>query len=96
MLGNLSGWHFLIILFIILLLFGAPKLPALAKSLGESMKIMKKEVREAADDDASERDTKTASDSSHKTNLQQPSDSSNDAQQDSGSIAAPKRDGENS
>ena len=43
---NLGGWHFLIILFIILLLFGAPKLPALARSLGESMKILKKEVRD--------------------------------------------------
>ncbi|NYD66137.1 sec-independent protein translocase protein TatA [Agromyces atrinae] len=29
----------------ILLLFGAPKLPALARSLGQSMKILKSEVR---------------------------------------------------
>ncbi|WP_025135049.1 twin-arginine translocase TatA/TatE family subunit [Leucobacter sp. PH1c] len=45
MLGNLSGWHMLVILFVILLLFGAPKLPGLAKSLGQSMRILKKEVR---------------------------------------------------
>ncbi|MBL3698953.1 twin-arginine translocase TatA/TatE family subunit [Leucobacter luti] len=45
MLGNLSGWHLLVILFVILLLFGAPKLPGLAKSLGQSMRILKKEVR---------------------------------------------------
>lgn len=44
MLGNLTGWHLIVVLFIILLLFGAPKLPALAKSLGQSMKILKKEV----------------------------------------------------
>ncbi|TFV99133.1 twin-arginine translocase TatA/TatE family subunit [Leifsonia flava] len=44
MLQNLTGWHFLIILVIILLLFGAPKLPALARSLGQSMKILKTEV----------------------------------------------------
>lgn len=44
MLGNLTGWHFLIILVIILLLFGAPKLPALARSLGQSMKIFKSEI----------------------------------------------------
>ncbi|MCW4457656.1 twin-arginine translocase TatA/TatE family subunit [Microbacterium sp. MPKO10] len=50
MLANLSGWHLVIILFIILLLFGAPKLPGLAKSVGESMKIFKKEVREVTDD----------------------------------------------
>jgi sec-independent protein translocase protein TatA len=45
MLANLSGWHFVIILFIVLLLFGAPKLPALARSMGQSMKIFKNEVR---------------------------------------------------
>ena len=44
MLGNLSGWHPVVIPFIILLLFGAPKLPGLAKSLGQSMRILKKEV----------------------------------------------------
>jgi sec-independent protein translocase protein TatA len=45
MLGNLTGWHFLIILVIILLLFGAPKLPALARSLGQSAKIFKTEIK---------------------------------------------------
>ena len=44
MLGNLTGWHFLIILVVILLLFGAPKLPGLARSLGQSMKIFKSEI----------------------------------------------------
>jgi sec-independent protein translocase protein TatA len=44
--GNLfSGPHIWIVLFIILLLFGAPKLPALARSLGQSMKIFKNEVK---------------------------------------------------
>ena len=42
--ANLGGWHLVVILFIILLLFGAPKLPGLARSLGQSMKILKKEV----------------------------------------------------
>lgn len=61
MLGNLSGWHMLVILFVILLLFGAPKLPGLAKSLGQSMRILKKEVR---NDDAG---TGEASDEAAKT-----------------------------
>jgi sec-independent protein translocase protein TatA len=56
MLSNLTGWHFFIILFVVLLLFGAPKLPALARSLGQSMKILKTEMApdraEGADDDA--------------------------------------------
>ncbi|WP_449283776.1 Sec-independent protein translocase subunit TatA/TatB, partial [Leucobacter sp.] len=33
-----------------LLLFGAPKLPGLAKSLGQSMRILKKEVRSDSDE----------------------------------------------
>jgi len=42
--GNLSGIHLVAILVIVLLLFGAPKLPALARSLGQSMRILKQEV----------------------------------------------------
>lgn len=52
MFQNLSGWHFLILLVIILLLFGAPRLPALARSLGQSMRIFKGEVRASQDEDA--------------------------------------------
>ncbi|MGC5616184.1 twin-arginine translocase TatA/TatE family subunit [Georgenia sp. Z1491] len=44
MLRNLTGWHALIILATILLLFGASKLPALARSVGQSVRILKKEV----------------------------------------------------
>lgn len=43
--GNLTGWHLLAIVFLVLLLFGAPKLPGLAKSVGQSMKIFKNEVK---------------------------------------------------
>jgi sec-independent protein translocase protein TatA len=46
MIGNLQGWHLLIILAIVLLLFGAPKLPALARSVGQSMRIFRGEVKE--------------------------------------------------
>lgn len=48
MLQNLTGWHALIILAIIVLIFGAAKLPALAKSVGQSMRILKTEVAEPA------------------------------------------------
>jgi len=44
MLGNLTGLHLLIILGIVILLFGATKLPALAKGLGQSINIFKKEM----------------------------------------------------
>lgn len=49
---NLSGPTLIVILFIILLLFGAPKLPALARSLGQSMKILKKEVSSSDEEKA--------------------------------------------
>ena len=51
MLGNLQGWHFLIILLVILLLFGAAKLPALAKSLGQSARVFKGEIKEMKKED---------------------------------------------
>ena len=45
---GLGGVHLLIILGIVILLFGATKLPALAKGLGQSINIFKKEM---SDDD---------------------------------------------
>ena len=51
--GNLGGWTGLIVIVLIILLFGAPKLPGLARSIGQSMKIFKSEVRsDSADKDA--------------------------------------------
>ncbi len=41
---RLQGWEWIIILAIILLLWGAPKLPGLAKSMAQSMRIFKKEI----------------------------------------------------
>ncbi|TFD57791.1 twin-arginine translocase TatA/TatE family subunit [Cryobacterium suzukii] len=64
MLQNLTGWHFLIILVVVLLLFGAPKLPGLARSLGQSMKIFKSEIKSDAvdpDPNAAPRSTSTTS-----------------------------------
>ena len=49
MFGNLTGWHFLILLAVVLLLFGATKLPALAKSVGQSVKIFRGEMKTDAD-----------------------------------------------
>ncbi|WP_460773938.1 Sec-independent protein translocase subunit TatA [Microbacterium sp. GXF7504] len=63
MLQGLTGWHFLIILLVILLLFGAAKLPALAKSLGQSARVFKGEMKEMKKDDAAEAtSTETPSD----------------------------------
>jgi sec-independent protein translocase protein TatA len=44
--GNAFGWpHLIIILAVILLIFGATRLPALAKSVGQSMKIFRNEIK---------------------------------------------------
>ena len=45
MFGNLTGWHLLIIVAIVLLLFGATRLPALARSIGQSTKIFREEMK---------------------------------------------------
>ncbi|WP_425953654.1 Sec-independent protein translocase subunit TatA [Xylanimonas sp. McL0601] len=48
--NGLQTWHVLVMLVIIFLLFGANRLPGLAKSVGESLKIFKKEIKDLADD----------------------------------------------
>ncbi|MDO9398236.1 MAG: twin-arginine translocase TatA/TatE family subunit, partial [Herbiconiux sp.] len=50
MLGNLSGWHLLLILAVVLLLFGATRLPALSRSVGQSLRIFRSETRTLRDD----------------------------------------------
>jgi sec-independent protein translocase protein TatA len=45
------GWQWLLILLVILLLFGAAKLPALAKSLGQSARVFKGEMKAMKEDD---------------------------------------------
>ncbi|MBY6368149.1 twin-arginine translocase TatA/TatE family subunit [Rhodococcus corynebacterioides] len=48
MLHNLTGWHALIVLAILLLVFGSTKLPALAKGVGQSLRIFKDEARDTS------------------------------------------------
>jgi len=48
---DLSPSHIAILLIIVILLFGATRLPKAAKSLGQSMHIFKKEVQGLSSDD---------------------------------------------
>lgn len=51
--GNaFTGWHLLIIIAVVVLLFGAPKLPGLARSLGQSMRIFRSEIKTMKDEGA--------------------------------------------
>ncbi|WP_251150992.1 Sec-independent protein translocase subunit TatA [Cellulosimicrobium sp. Marseille-Q4280] len=49
--GMLKPWHIIVLVVVILLLFGARRLPDLARSVGQSLKIFKKEVKELNEDD---------------------------------------------
>ena len=46
MFGNLGMWEVLIILFIVLLLFGARRLPEIGSSLGKGIREFKSSVKE--------------------------------------------------
>ncbi|WP_404447288.1 twin-arginine translocase TatA/TatE family subunit [Microbacterium marinum] len=56
---GLQGWHLLIVLAVILLLFGAAKLPALAKSVGQSARVFRGEMKAMKEDDAEPSATST-------------------------------------
>lgn len=43
--GEFSPWHLLIVAAVFMLLFGANKLPQMARSVGQSMRIFKAETR---------------------------------------------------
>ena len=49
MFSNLKGWEWLIIVALILLLFGAKRLPDAARGLGRSLRIFKAETKGLAD-----------------------------------------------
>jgi sec-independent protein translocase protein TatA len=49
--GGLSWWHWMIILAVFVLLFGAKKLPDAARGVGRSLRILKSEVNAMHEDD---------------------------------------------
>ena len=49
-LSNLSGWELILIFAVILLFFGAKRLPELSESLGKSLKRFKKATSEVEDE----------------------------------------------
>lgn len=49
--AGLSGWHLLILLAVVVLLFGAKRLPDMARAVGQSARIFKGEMKGAAAED---------------------------------------------
>ncbi|HUH67994.1 MAG TPA: Sec-independent protein translocase subunit TatA [Mycobacterium sp.] len=52
--GSLQPIHWLILAVVVILLFGAKKLPDAARSLGKSMRIFKSELREMQSENKAE------------------------------------------
>ncbi len=44
--------HFVVLIIVVLIVFGSAKLPDIARSVGQSMKVFKKEVQDLREDDA--------------------------------------------
>jgi sec-independent protein translocase protein TatA len=49
--GVVKPWHIIVLVVVLILLFGAKRLPDAARSLGRSLRIIKAETRGLADDD---------------------------------------------
>ena len=49
---NLGGWEFVILIGILVLLFGAKRLPDMARSIGQSARVFKGEMKGMKGDDA--------------------------------------------
>jgi sec-independent protein translocase protein TatA len=49
--GSVRPWHIAVLVVLLILLFGAKRLPDAARSLGRSMRIIKAETKGLADDD---------------------------------------------
>lgn len=50
MLNGLQPWHLIILVLVVVLLFGAKRLPDAARSIGKSMKIFKAETKDMRGD----------------------------------------------
>jgi len=49
--GALKPWHIMVLVAVLVLLFGAKRLPDAARGLGRSMRILKAETKGLAEDD---------------------------------------------
>ena len=52
---RLEGWHLIVVVVIALLLFGGAKLPSIAKNLGQSMRVFRKEMKTLNEEKAAEK-----------------------------------------
>lgn len=55
--NGLEPWHLVIVVLVLVLVFGSKRLPDTAKSLGQSLRILKAELKEGREDDKPTSDT---------------------------------------
>lgn len=55
---SLGGWELILLVAVLFLIFGASRLPQLAKSLGQSRKAFKEGMREAEEEERAEAEKK--------------------------------------
>jgi sec-independent protein translocase protein TatA len=61
----LKPWHIVVLVVVLILLFGAKRLPDAARSLGRSMRILKAETKGLVDDNSSSDDLNEKADAQH-------------------------------
>lgn len=81
-----SPTHIVVLLVLVLLIFGAGKLPEIAGSIGKSMKVFKKEIKELRDED-----TTAASGQQAPAQIQQPAEGTYYTQPTQTGQAAPQQ-----
>ena len=79
-------WHMIVLLVLVLVVFGSGRLPDIAKSVGQSMKVFKKEIKELRDED-----TTAASGQQAPAQIQQPAEGTYYTQPTQTGQAAPQQ-----
>ena len=64
---SLGGWEFVILIGILVLLFGAKRLPDMARSIGQSARVFKGEMKGMKSDEAAKPEDKPADSSTAST-----------------------------
>lgn len=81
--------HIIVLVIVLVVVFGASKLPDVAKYFGQSLKVLRKEMREFHDDE----DSASAAKSSGSARDGQASDSARDGQVSAGEQKSPEESG---
>ena len=78
---RIQAWHIIVLVIVIVLVFGSNRLPDMAKSVGQSMKVFKKEIKELRDDDSKEGQAQLQQQPQEGTYYTEPTQSGQAAQQ---------------